>query len=117
MSQCKVKDVTYSPIEPVRFEVQSSLVIASDNRNLFQCFTLLVSSNPSVKKRKKLQGDTRRKIEVKILRETKGGEIDRFEKREMEREKETGIQREKEIKRGRESGKYKNMKNGGERTG
>ena len=44
---------------------------------------------------------------MKILRETKGGEIDRFEKREMEREKETGIQREKEMKRGRERGKYK----------
>ena len=52
-----------------------------------------------------------------ILRETKGGEIDRFEKRETEREKETGIQREKEMKRGRERGKYKNMKNGGKRTG
>ena len=57
-----------------------------------------MSSNPSVKKRKKLQGDTRRKIEVKILRETKGGEIDRFEKRETEREKETGIQRENNVK-------------------
>ena len=54
---------------------------------------------------------------MKILRETKGGEIDRFEKIETEREKETGIQREKEMKRGRERGKYKNMKNGGERTG
>ena len=36
-----------------------------------------------------------------ILRET-GGEIDRFEKRETESEKETGLQRERDEERKRE---------------
>ena len=61
MSKYNVKDVTYSPIEPVESEVQGFLVITSDSGAMFQRCCLPMPSNPSKREKgSKSERDTSR---------------------------------------------------------